>query len=102
MDKHGYSDWKQEVQVIIDVHHLIRQYKGPYAMLAEVFRKADLVDFSFGLVKNGVSRSFINQVKKALPNAGFHKTLIRFSLVQLGRNPLNPLPMMRINNIYRD
>lgn len=97
----GLDEWKDEIQVIIDMHHLIGKYEGPYAELAEVFRKADLVDFSLGLIKNGVSRSFIRAVKSDIPNAGFHKTLMRFTFVQLGRNPLNPVPMMRVKNIYK-
>lgn len=102
LEKHGLGDWKEEIQIIIDMHHLISEYQGPYAKLAEVFRKADLVDFSLGIVKNGISHSFIKAVKKAIPNAGFHKTLMRFTLIQLGRNPLNPFPMMRIKNIYKN
>ena len=102
LEQQGYSAWKEEIQIIIDMHHLTREYKGPYAKLAEVFRKADLVDFSLGLVNNGVSGSFIKKVKNTLPNAGFHKTLAKFTFIQLGRNPLNPLPMMRIKNIYKN
>ncbi|MCH2056416.1 MAG: hypothetical protein MK214_07345 [Thalassotalea sp.] len=83
------------------MHYRTGKYEGPYAELAEVFRKADLVDFSLGLVKNGVSRSFVKAVKSAIPNAGFHKTLMRFTFIQLGRHPLNPVPMMRVKNIYK-
>lgn len=96
----GLADWNGEIQIIIDMHHLITRYTGPYETLAELFRKADLVDFSFGVVKHGVDPDFINDVKMALPNAGFHKTLLRFTGKQLTRNPFNPAPMMRIKNIY--
>ena len=102
LDNNGLSAWKEEIQIIIDMHHLITEYTGPYARLAEVFRKADLIDFSLGIVKNGVSRSFIKEVKSTIANSGFHKTLIRFTLIQISRNPLNPLPMMRIKNIYKE
>ena len=57
---------------------------------------------SLGIVKNGVSRSFIKEVREMIPNAGFHKTLMRFTLIQLGRNPLTPFPMMRIKNLYKN
>lgn len=96
------SHWQEEVQIIIDMHHLMSVYQGPFEHLTEVFRKADLVDFSLGLVANGVDRAFIKQVKQAIPNAGFHLCLMRFTFKQLGRNPLNPVPMMRRKNIYRD
>jgi len=100
LESEGLNEWGFEIQIIIDMHHLLFVYKGPYEKLAEVFRKADLIDFSLGIVKDNVDKSFIKQVRKALPNAGFHKTLMHFTLVQLGRNPFNPVPMMRFKNIY--
>jgi len=100
--REGLEHWQEEIQVIIDMHHLISSYQGPYQELTEVFRKADLVDFSLGLVKGGIGSHFIKAVKKALPNEKFHRTLMRFSIVQLTRNPFNPLPMMRVKNIYKD
>ena len=99
--KNQLESWNKEIQIIIDMHHLFSQYQGPYAQLTEVFRKADLVDFSLGIVKLGVDKSFIKAVKKALPNEGFHACLGRFTLKQLFRNPLKPVPMMRIKNIYK-
>lgn len=101
LEQEGLKGWKEEIQIIIDMHHLLFAYKGPHEKLAEVFRKADLIDFSLGMVKNGVDKAFIKQVRNAIPNAGFHKTLMRFTMVQLGRNPLNPVPMMRFKNIYK-
>lgn len=99
--KQGLTQWQQEIQIMIDMHHLLSPYAGPHEVLAEIFRKADLVDFSLGLVKHGVAPKFVNAVKKALPNQGFHLALMRFFLKQLTRNPLKPLPMLRIKNIYR-
>lgn len=101
LENEGLEDWKEEIQIIIDMHHLLFAYKGPYEKLAEVFRKADLIDFSLGFVKKSVDKAFIKKVRSAIPNAGFHKTIMRFTMVQLGRNPLNPVPMMRFKNIYK-
>lgn len=101
LEKHNLSHWKQELVVIIDMHHYIKAYNGPFSELVELFRKADLVDFSFGLVKYSISSDKVKQVKQAIPNAGFHKTLMRFSWQQFKRSPINPLPMMRMNNKYR-
>lgn len=98
--EHGLEEWQQEIQIIIDVHHLTSEYQGPFEQLAEVFRKADLIDFSLGLIRNGLSRTKIKEVKQALPNAGFHLCLLRFSLKQLFRNPLRPAPMIRVKNPY--
>lgn len=100
LEKEGLTHWQQEIQIIIDMHHLLSEYTGPYARLVEAFRKADLVDFSLGLVRNGVEKPFVKAVKQALPNSGFHACLGRFTLKQLFRNPFNPAPMIRVKNIY--
>lgn len=97
-----YSDWQNEISLMIEMHHLVSAYEGPYEDLVELFRKADLVDFSLGIVKFGIPASFIKAVKTALPNAGFHLALMRFTGKQLTRNPFNPLPMMRYRNKYRN
>ena len=98
---HELDEWNDEIQIIIDMHHLISTYKGPYEQLVELFRKADLVDFSLGLVKNGISKEFIKKVKLALPNSSFHVCLGRFTIKQMFRNPLKPAPMIRVKNIYQ-
>ena len=95
------THWQNELQVIIDMHHLLTQYEGPYSILVEVFRKADLVDFSLGLIKHGIDKAFIHAVKQALPNCGFHACLGRFTVKQLLRNPINPAPMIRLKNKYK-
>lgn len=101
LKENGLEDLGEEIQIIIDMHHLLSSYTGPYERLTEIFRRADLVDFSLGLVKNGVDKTFIKAVKSALPNAGFHKTLLRFTFKQLGRKPWQPAPMLRVKNIYK-
>ena len=106
-DSHRYlseqqlQHWQEEIQIIIDMHHLLTPYHGPHAQLVEIFRRADLVDFSLGTIKHGISADFIKAVQRALPNAGFHKALLRFSLKQLGTAPWDPLPMLRVKNRYR-
>ena len=101
LEDNDLGDWQYELQIIIDMHHLVTRYKGPHAELAELFRKADLVDFSMGLVRHGISGDVIKAVKHALPNAGFHRTLMRFTWQQLKRKPFKPMPMMRVRNLYR-
>lgn len=90
-----FERWQSEVSLMIDMHHFISRYSGEYATSVEVFRRADLVDFSCGIVKFGIPKPFIQQVKGAFPNAGFHRTLLRFSWRQMKQHPLNPFPMMR-------
>ena len=80
---------------MITEHHKVRQYKDPTYPLVELFRKGDLVDFSFGLIKFGISRAYINQVKAKFPNADFHKNLGKRAAKWFMKHPLNPVPMMK-------
>ena len=91
----GLEDWTEEIELIINEHHKVRPFKDERYPLVEWFRRADLVDFSLGLIKNGVSKSFIDEVKEALPNAGFHKRLMQLIWKQIKKEPLNPAPMMK-------
>ena len=90
----GLEAWSDEIGDIINFHHKLTAYDGAFE-LAEVFRQGDLVDFSKGMVKFGLTREYIGRVKSIIPNAGFHKRLLQLSLRQLSRHPLNPLPMMK-------
>jgi hypothetical protein len=87
--------WSTEIELMITEHHKIRVYRDKTYPLVEVFRKGDLVDFSFGLFKFGLSRSYIETVKAGFPNAGFHKNLGKRAARWFLKHPLNPVPMMK-------
>jgi len=84
-----------EVDQIIQQHHKLRAYAGPFEASVEAFRRADLVDLSLGLIRSGLQREFVRAVRMQYPNAHFHKRLVEFTGHQFLRTPLNPLPMMR-------
>ena len=84
-----------EVDLIIQQHHKLRRYTGPFEASVEAFRRADLVDLSLGLIHAGLKPEFIRAVRLQFPNAHFHKRLAVFAGQQLLRTPWNPLPMMR-------
>ncbi|MFW5442716.1 MAG: hypothetical protein ACKE51_00200 [Methylococcaceae bacterium] len=63
--------------LIIDMHHKVTRCINTEYPLVEVFRKADLADFSLGLIKGGVSASYVREVRAAFPSAGFHKMLCK-------------------------
>lgn len=90
-----YAADEADILDMISLHHKVRPVKDHASPLVELFRKADLVDFSLGMIKCGVPSEFIKTVKQAYPNAGFHKCLMRLSWQQLKSQPLNPLPMMK-------
>jgi len=83
-----------EIEMIIDNHHKMSKVKT--SQLAEVFRRADLVDLSLGLFRNGIGKRNIQEIKKIFPNKGFHLNLCRLFLKNLLIHPLRPLPMYKL------
>ncbi len=95
LKKRKLEAWSAEIELMITEHHKIREYKDDTYPLVEIFRKGDLVDFSFGLVKFGLPATYVNQVKTAFDNADFHKSLGKRALKWFLKHPLNPAPMMK-------
>ncbi|MBA4216916.1 MAG: HD domain-containing protein [Proteobacteria bacterium] len=91
----GFAAEAEEIALMVGTHHQVRADQVPQFPLVEVFRRADLVDFSLGLVRQGLPRAFIRAVKLTWPNAGFHRLLMRLTWRQLKAEPLRPLPMMK-------
>ena len=98
LSKSGLDDWKEEIRLLIDLHHKIRpidQSLSQVYPLIEVFRRADLADFSLGLVLGGVPRQYMKRLMSCFPNAGFHKLLIKLAAGWFARNPLSPPPFIK-------
>nr|MBV6629711.1 HD domain-containing protein [Oceanococcus sp. HetDA_MAG_MS8] len=91
----GLEQWQEEICLMITEHHKLSSAEDVRYPLVDVFRRADLVDFSLGLCKCGLSASQIKAVQAALPNAGFHQGLVRKALRWFIRHPLNPAPMFK-------
>jgi len=87
--------WSEEISLMISEHHKIRAVKESSYPLVELFRQGDLVDFSWGMVRFGVDKSLIAELKAEFPNAGFHKGLGNKALRWFIKHPLNPAPMMK-------
>lgn len=95
LTRRGLEGWSEEISLMITEHHKLRAYDDPRYPLVELFRQADLVDFSLGLFRFGLTRAQIRSMKAEIPNAGFHKTLVRLASRWFIRHPLNPAPMMK-------
>ncbi|MES9930145.1 MAG: hypothetical protein ABW158_18695 [Candidatus Thiodiazotropha sp. 6PDIVS] len=95
LEERGLESWSEEIRVMIEEHHKIGEFKDGASPLVELFRRGDLVDFSFGLFKFGLQKSYIDQVKAVFPNEGFHKSLVKRAGKWFLKHPLNPLPMMK-------
>jgi hypothetical protein len=89
------ESWGEEISLMITEHHKLSAYEVERFPLVEAFRKADLVDFSLGLVKFGLPGGFVREIKQQYPNAGFHRMLVRRAAAWFVRHPLNPAPMMK-------
>lgn len=87
--------WSPEIELMIDSHHKLRKYRDDRYPLVEVFRRADLIDVSLGLVRCGLPRAHVACVKQQFPNAGFHKGLVQRLAGWVPRHPLRPLPFLK-------
>jgi hypothetical protein len=93
-DKQGSIDGA-EVDRMILLHHKVRPCPEDAGPLAEAFRRADLVDVSFGALRFGLPRAFVSEVRATFPNAGFHRGIARAAVGWIKAHPTRPLPMMR-------
>lgn len=95
LSQHGKAEWNEEIATMIDMHHKITSYKGPFRENVEAFRKADLLDLSMGKISFGIKRQFIQENYRRFPLRGFHSTILSAFFRHFIRHPLNPLPMMK-------
>ena len=95
LKQNNLEQWIPEIELMIDEHHKLRKYQDERYPLVEVFRQGDLVDFSLGIVKCGLPKSYIKSVKSRFPDAGFHKRLVQLEVGWFSRHPLNPLPVLK-------
>lgn len=93
LDTNNLAEHKNVVEQIIVNHHKLTGYKNN--KLAEAFRKADLIDLTFGLVTFGINRSEIKQLYQQYPSAGFHRFIAGQIVRNVVRHPLNPLPIVK-------
>lgn len=91
----GKSAWTDEIAAMIREHHKITSYRANPEWLVEPFRRADWTDVTLGALTFGTPRTFIRELYRQWPDAGFHRLLVRLELRHLGKHPLNPLPVLR-------
>ena len=90
------ENWQTEIALMIGEHHKLTPFKSATFPLVEVLRQADLVDFSLGVVRFGVDKDFIKQLKQEFPNAGFHKMVAKEQIAWLKSHPKNPFPIFKL------
>lgn len=87
--------WEEEISKMIYWHHKITRYQGPFDKTVETFRKADWMDVSLGLLHFDADKKKIKEYKKHFPNRGFHLFLVRQTLKNFIKHPLNPIPVFK-------
>jgi len=95
LSEQGLLDWIPEIGLIIDLHHKLRPCRGGISPLVEIFRKADLADFSLGVIKGSVPAATVRAAKAVYPNAGFDKRLLQLAGGWFAGHPLSPPPFMK-------
>jgi hypothetical protein len=94
--RNGRGAWSDELAVVVATHHRFRSYRGPHAQLAEPFRRADLIDVSQGLVRAGLPRDYVQEVRRTFDvGTFFTRAVPRAAFRHLVRHPLDPLPHTR-------
>lgn len=89
------SEWSEEISEMIEMHHKVTPYSGLFENTVEVFRKADWIDLSFGMLSFGIARWQLRLLMQVFPTQGFHRFLVRKTCRNFIRHPFKPLPMFR-------
>lgn len=95
LTREGKQEWVPEILQMIDMHHKITRYSGEYEKTVEIFRKADWIDLSYGMLRYKIPGMQIRELIRQFPTKGFHRFLLRKSILNFLRHPLNPLPMFK-------
>ena len=95
LEEQGLLAWQPTVEAIILNHHKVSRFGQDTLALAEMFRRADWIDVSLGLLRFGLPAPRIRHIRDTFPNAGFHTLLLKLSGQQLLSQPWRPLPMLR-------
>ncbi|MDT5234083.1 MAG: hypothetical protein QOF47_70 [Mycobacterium sp.] len=90
--QNGRETWSDELALIVAEHHRLSGYgpPRPYALLVEAVRRADLIDVSQGLIRFGLPRSYVKEVRAAFDASGFFKRVIPMGTLRAVRKLQQP------------
>lgn len=88
----GRAAWSDELALIVAEHHRLRRYAAtrPYAPLVEAVRRADLIDVSQGLVRFGLPRAYVKEVRDSFDASAFFTRVIPRGTVRAVRTFQQP------------
>jgi hypothetical protein len=85
---------EQLVTLLLQPHHKITAVKS--SILVESFRKADLIDLSFGAISLGLPRKLYHDLTAEFPYLNFHRIIFWRVISYAFTHLLKPFPMMKI------
>ena len=94
LTENGKSAQITAISLMIDLHHKMSAYTGEFSTV-ETFRKADWIDVSIGFMTFGLDKKALKEIKKIFPYHGFHLFLVKQTMKNMVKQPLNPLPMFK-------
>jgi hypothetical protein len=99
----GRENWSDELALVIAEHHRLSRYgpTRPHAPLVESFRRADLVDVSQGLIRFGLPRSYVKEVRAAFDASVFFKRVIPSGTLRAVRQLQQPGFLRPANALVR-
>jgi len=74
----GRENWCDELALVVAEHHRLSGYGAtrPHAPLVEAVRRADLIDVSQGLIRFGLPRSYVREVRATFDAGVFFQRVI--------------------------
>jgi hypothetical protein len=94
LQENGHSDKAALVEALIEEHHKVRP-AGAAGDPVEIFRRADWMDVSLGLLNFGLPRRHYRALLQEFPDEGFHLRLLELGSKRALTHPLSPLPMFK-------
>jgi hypothetical protein len=89
----GRQEWLPEIAAMIVLHHKLTGYAGEFAKMVEPFRQADWIEMSFGVMRFGLSKDFVREVRRSFSVAAFYpRSVLRSAVRWWLRHPLTPTP----------
>jgi len=95
LSENGKQELIPSISSMIYWHHKIRPYRGEHEQTVEIFRKADWIDISLGLLSYGGDKKTMASYRSQFPNRGFHFFLVKQAFRNFLKHPLNPIPVFK-------
>ena len=92
LQRTGRQAWSEELAVVVAEHHRLTRYGAdrPHAALAEAMRRADLIDVSQGVIRFGLPKTYVREVRRCFDASEFFTRVIPLGTVRAVRARQQP------------